>query len=512
MRIIRIIFLCLALLLTLSACASVPERKSDPDAVTVHLDDNVVRVQNQTASTDTTQAVYTAHDIIYYEENQDFRYGEGSPEDAHSRQEAQQHTVVHITKPGTYLLSGKLSHGQIAIDLGEDAKSDPEAVVTLILNGVDIHCDVAPAVIFYRVYECADADETGKDVDTHAAGARVILADGSENRVYGSYVAKIYQPESILLNEDQTEVTEAKKLHKYDGAFYSCMSMHIAAEEKGTGTLHITAENEGLGSEMHLTIDGGNILIRSGNDGINTNEDGVSVTTLNAGIVTIEVTGETGEGDGIDSNGYLVIRGGTLIAAACSDSADAGIDSDLGIFIEGGTVLASGNMLDRIEDSGQTYVVFQMESKQEKGTVLTLQNSEGKILTEYQAGNAFSTWIFSSPELESGDYTLRRADELLYVQKMQENFHPGTTPGGKPGEPPEGFREERPSMGEDFQGKPDPFQGEPPLLPEGSDPMQKPNPAEAPNALPGMPHADELTSVIPITYGANLFRVTDRPQ
>ena len=40
------------------------------------------------------------------------------------------------------------------MDLGEDAETDPDAVVTLILNGVDITCTVAPAIIFYRVYEC----------------------------------------------------------------------------------------------------------------------------------------------------------------------------------------------------------------------------------------------------------------------------------------------------------------------------------------------------------------------
>jgi hypothetical protein len=128
----------------------------------------------------------------------------------------------------------------------------------------------------------------------------------------------------------------AKKLHKYDGAFYSKMSMNIYGDQKNTGVLNIYAENEGLDSEMHLTIHGGNIHIESGNDGINTNEDGISVTTVNGGKLTIRVTGETGEGDGIDSNGYLVINGGTVIAAACSNSADAGIDSDMGIHINGG--------------------------------------------------------------------------------------------------------------------------------------------------------------------------------
>ena len=66
--------------------------------------------------------------------------------------------------------------------------------------------------------------------------------------------------------------------------------------EDGSGVLNITADNEGLDTELHLTINGGNINITSGNDGINTNEDNVSVTTINDGVLNIQVTGETGEG------------------------------------------------------------------------------------------------------------------------------------------------------------------------------------------------------------------------
>lgn len=91
-----------------------------------------------------------------------------------------------------------------------------------MLGGVDITCTVAPAVIFYNVYECDEA-----------------------------WVA-------------------------YD-----------AGEAEGTGLLSITAENEGLDSELHLTVNGGQISIQAQNDGINTNEDNVSVTTINSGGLQI---------------------------------------------------------------------------------------------------------------------------------------------------------------------------------------------------------------------------------
>lgn len=198
-------------------------------AVSIALSDTSVTVDGAPAGEDPGSAVYTARDIIYYEEGKDFTYGEGTAEDAHSAENAAAHTVVHITEPGVYSIEGTLTRGQIAVDLGEDAQSDPNAAVTLILNGVDITCEVAPAVIFYRVYECGDkdADKAKKDVDTSAAGAAVVVADGTVNTVRGAYVARIYQSGSVVLNEKGTKVEDAKKLHKYDGAFYSRMSMNI---------------------------------------------------------------------------------------------------------------------------------------------------------------------------------------------------------------------------------------------------------------------------------------------
>ncbi len=421
-----------------SSVQETTEAAAVDDGITdIVLSDTEILVEGKLAQTDTNSGVYIANDIIYYEEGKDFTYGEGTDYDAHSSAEAQAHTVVHITKPGEYKLGGKLSKGQIAVDLGEDAKNNPEATVTLILDGADITCEVAPAVIFYNVYECSESDEDNatKDADTSEAGANVIIADGSENTVNGSYVAKIYKPESVVLDESGTEVEDASKLHKYDGAFYSKMSMNINGGEAGTGVLNINAENEGLDSELHLTINGGIININSGNDGINTNEDGVSVTTINGGTVNIVVNGSTGEGDGIDSNGWLVINGGNVSAQACSFSADSGIDSDMGIHINGGTVVACGSMLDRIEDGGQPYVTFSFMGNQ--GTEsLTIKDSSGETVAEIAPENDCSMILYSSQDLNSEEtYALYNGDTL--VSESSSDFMGGPS-GMRPpeGEPP----------------------------------------------------------------------------
>lgn len=488
--------LALALVLAVT-CLGTMACGAEVDATKIQLSDSEITVDGAAISTDSNQAVYAAHDIVYYEDGKDFTYGEGTEADAHSQEEAQDHTVVHITQPGTYSLSGTLSAGQIAVDLGEDAAEDPSAVVTLILDGVDITCTVAPAVIFYNVYECGSTDlETASEtVDTSAAGANVIIADGTTNQINGSYVARIYK--SYTLSEDGTEVVDSKKLHKYDGAFYSKMSMNVDGGEKGNGVLNIQAENEGLDTELHLTINGGEIHITSGNDGINTNEDGVSVTTINGGTLTIDVDGATGEGDGIDSNGYLVINGGT--------------------------VTASGNMYDQIDGGGQNYAVFSFTSRQSGGVTYTLLDGDDQTAGEWTPANDFTYLVVSSPDLTAGSYTLWGGGSQLACSTTSASGGPGGMGGMEPGQRPEG--QEMPEGQTPPDGMTPPESQTPPQDMERPEDMTPPDGAvppddlgqrpEGPGSRPGtgMDVSGVVTKVFVVEEGGTFFTgITDEIQ
>ena len=533
MKRILSIFLAVAMLLMFAACGKTesseapnvePSTATDivpiKEDVTIELSDNEILINGNPADSNSSKAVYVANDIVYYEAGHDFTYGEGEKADEHSAGEAAAHTVVHISKAGTYRISGVLSTGQIAVDLGKDAKKDPTAVVTLVLDGVDITCTVAPAVIFYNVYECGDKDDPTKDVDTSAAGANVILAAGSENTVNGSYVARIYKPDSVVLSADGKSVEEAKKLHKYDAAFYSKMSMNVSGETEYGGTLVIKAENEGLDSEMHLTINSGTIAIASGNDGINTNEDGVSVTTVNGGLLRIKVTGETGEGDGIDSNGWLVINGGVVVAAAYGSSMDSGVDSDMGIHVNGGELIATGNMLDRIENGGQTNAVFTFNERQKGGTNFVLKDSKGTNVLSVSPENDFSILVFSSPSLTEGEYTLWQGDTQLMNAAISfggGGFGGGMMPRPEMGRMPEGFDPNNMPQSFDPNNMPPQFNPQNmPHMPEGvtSGPnMPMPDNFDPNNVKPpvegGKPNMDpsQLSEIFTIVSGSNNFTV-----
>ena len=496
-----------------AGCANKAEAKETK----IHLSDSGITVDGAAAGEDGAAAVYLSHDIIYYEDRDTYGsgnpYGEGTENDRRSESEAAAHTVVNIKAAGTYRISGKLSKGQIFVDLGEDAKTDKNAVVNLILDNADITCTVAPAVFFYRVYECDEAWTAfdGGDSEqyngsytqnTAAAGANVIIADGSENNINGSYVARIYK-------DGEGE----KKLHKYDGAFYSRCSMNI---DGGTGVLNITADNEGLDSEVHLTINGGNINITADNDGINTNEDGVSVTAINGGTLHI-AAGLGDEGDGIDSNGYIVINGGTVVSHA-KPQADSGLDSDSGIYINGGIVIATGSGMDRpAADSKQA--VMNLSFNEGKGVqdTIIIADKDGKTVFAYDMSKdstaagldrKYTAASISTPKLTEGESytvyiggtvsgseiggvydadTVTGFDGAVLQQYTGTNFGMGQPPEMPQGDMPQNGTEP-PQMPEDSN--------KPPEMPIGEKPSDGAEPPEMPKDgdKNGIPYQGEKPS------------------
>lgn len=515
--------------------ASAAEKTVDEkDVINIVLSDAGVTVDGKAASKDPEAAVNVGGEIIYYHDQDSYEsgnpYGEGTDDDKHSEEEAALHTAVKITKEGTYRISGKLSYGQISVDLGKDRRTDPTAVVNLILDNVDINCTIAPAVIFYNVYEsdqawtAYDNGETDKYTpsatqDTKDAGANVILADSSVNNISGSHVARIYK------DNDQK-----KKKYKYDGAFYSVQSMNVNGEKLGTGVLNLVADKEGMDTEMHLTINGGKINIQSQDDGINTNEDGVSVTTINGGNLHV-VAGLGAEGDGIDSNGYLVINGGVVISLAKPVS-DSGLDSDSGSFINGGYVVATGSTMDWAEsDSEQVTMNLQFASSQNADEAIIVTDLAGKVVFAYDpekdesSGDNYRGYrgaVISSPEFEvdqsyniyvGGDVNGEEVDGLYDVSTVTSfsdeatmQQYTGTVVGmGGPG----GERPEFPNDGQ----RPELPDGERPELPDGELPdgerPEFPDDGQRPEFPPNgeMPGTDDENAT---GKASTVFYMTDK--
>lgn len=297
-----------------------------------------------------------------------------------------EYQVVNIKKAGTYRISGSISNGQIAVDAGNSDE------VKLILDGVDITCKTAPAII---IYNALDNQKEGE------AGVTISLADNSENKITGSHL-----PKKATYTVNGESKTHSKK---YDGAISSDVSLIL----DGNGKATINADNEGIEVKLHLTINGGNYEIISKDDGINANEDNVSVITINDGTIYVNVSDDGEEGDGIDSNGYIYVNGGTIYAFAHKTSPDSGLDSDCGIYINGGTVIGTGNMADEIStDSKQKYIYIQLANKISAGTLVTITDKNDNPIMAYKTEKQYQVLLFSSPDLDADSYNVYTGGDI----------------------------------------------------------------------------------------------------
>ena len=347
----------------------------DPSAVHDEVDNAPAEYYTGTKP-DTDAAVYIDHELYYFPslpesgfkavnydgetewayyytdgENDDYifatlpHFGSSLPTQMmHTEAQASENKVLHICKAGTYILEGSWN-GQILVDLGDEDETftDESARITLVLSGVTVNCTAAPGIVFRSAYECdntcEERAEHSADIDTSDAGVNVIIADGTENTVTGCNVFRMLKTK--YKSDDSTDpVPVQKKMRKLDAAFYSYVTMNVCGEAENTGKLTVNSSFEGIDSELHMTVTGGDITVNSADDGMNVNEDNVSVLRFSGGSVTLNA-GLGAEGDGVDSNGYIVIDGGTVSVNGVVPP-DSALDSEDGIYYKSGTVIIDG--------------------------------------------------------------------------------------------------------------------------------------------------------------------------
>ena len=262
--------------------------------------------------------------------------------------------IIKITLEGTYILSGTLN-GQI--------KVSSTGTVKLVLNGVTIKNSASNGILFTKAYELDSSTfnyNTAKSLDITKAGAQIIIADGTENTVNAA-------------NQDGK-----------DGAIHSDVSILITGESKGDGVLNVIASSEGIETDKHLFLNGGIVNIAAQDDGINASEDQACIVILRGGKLLIN-SGLGREGDGVDSNGYILVQGGEVYSHA-RPGADSGLDADKGTIIDGGKVFSVGSSMDMAStSSGQPTMNLIFNSNVASSSTITVKDTDGNEIISYCA-------------------------------------------------------------------------------------------------------------------------------
>ncbi len=290
--------------------------------------------------------------------------------------------TVTVTEAGVYVLSGSAKNACITVDAGDEDK------VQLVLDGLSIVNTDGPCIL---------AENADKVFLTSAEGSENTLTVSGKFSVDED--AAIYARDDLVLNglgtvtvsstgdgvctNDDLKLTGGAWNVTASGSALKAHDSILACD----GTYALTAGNDGLHAEDNdddtvgsILIEGGSFTIRAGDDGVHAtttvtvNGGSLSITAaegmeatqviigdgvidisasddgVNAGrkskalSVKVEISGGEltiamgpGDTDGIDSNGDLIITGGTI-----SITGQSPFDYDGSCTYTGGTIIVNG--------------------------------------------------------------------------------------------------------------------------------------------------------------------------
>ena len=302
-------------------------------------------------------------------------------------------STVTITAAGTYILSGSLDDGTIIVDAAKDDK------VQLVLNGVSIQSSDYAAIyvkqadkVFVTLadgtvntltnggtYTQTDENEVDAvifakdDITFNGTGTLRITANagsgivGKDEVTITAGVYEIAAAKHAIRAKDSLAIADGSftlyayedGLHAENGDDESLGSIYIAG-----GSFVIQVKDDAIHANTLLQIDGGSfeitaaegleatyVLINGGSIQISASDDGInaarksSVYTptveINGGEITI--TMGAGDTDGVDSNGNIIVNGGTV-----SVSGQSSFDCDGSAQYNGGTIIVNGQQVDSI--------------------------------------------------------------------------------------------------------------------------------------------------------------------
>ena len=167
--------------------------------------------------------------------------------------------------------------------------------------------------------------------------------------------------------------------------------------------------------------------------GMDTDYDAYILIT--GGIININA-----DGDGIDSNGYLGIAGGSVYVLGPSNNGNGALDYGIYATITGGEMVAvggSGMEQGFGDESTQCSALVNFDEWIDVGETITLTDSNGNKLLTYKADKRFDSVLISTSDMKQGEtYTLTVGDQTstFAMEDVTYSEGPGSMqgPGGDP--------------------------------------------------------------------------------
>ena len=271
---------------------------------------------------------------------------------------------IHITSAGVYVLTGTASGVTVYVEAGSDDK------VQLVLDGVSITNTDFPCIyvteadkVFVTVSAASSLSVTGTfraDGSTNTDG---VIFSKQDLVLSGTAEVTVSSTDNGVVCKDDLKITGGTwTINAQSKAIEANDSIRVAG-----GTLNLTAGTDGLHAENddddslgYIYIADGAITVQAGDDGVHatsvlqidggtiqvTAAEGLEATyiQINGGAITLSAS-DDGINAGSKSSAYSVlieINGGEISVSTGAGDTD-GIDSNGNIVINGGTVTMNGN-------------------------------------------------------------------------------------------------------------------------------------------------------------------------
>ena len=271
---------------------------------------------------------------------------------------------IHIIAAGVYVLTGSAANVTVYVEAGRDDK------VQIVLNGVTIANANFPVIYVKtadKVFVTVSADSalsvTGSFASDGSTKTDGVIFSKADLTLNGTASLTIQSTDNGIVCKDDLKIT---------GGTYTVTASSKAVEANDSiriagGTLYLTAGTDGLHAENsgddtkgYIYIGGGSTTVSAGDDGIHA----LSVVQIDGGALNIKAA-EGIEGTYIQFNGGTIniqstddgvnaaykssaytptveINGGDITVAMGAGDTD-GIDSNGNIIMNGGTVTVTGN-------------------------------------------------------------------------------------------------------------------------------------------------------------------------
>ena len=299
---------------------------------------------------------------------------------------------IHITGAGVYVFTGTAKYVTVFVEAGEDDK------VQLVLNDLAVVNSDAPVIYVKtadKVFVTTSGDSALSVTGAFDGGDKAdgVIYSKSDLVLNGSAVLTLSSTQNGVVGKDDLKITggtyritaKSKAVEANDSIRIADGTLDLVA---GTDGLH--AENDDDDSLGYIYIAGGSIAIQAGDDAIHAvsavqiNDGTISITAaegieatyvqINGGTLAVsarddginganksgayrtkvEINGgditvimASGDTDGIDSNGDIVINGGTIDVTGNSS-----FDCDGSAQYNGGTIIVNGQQLNAIPTQG----------------------------------------------------------------------------------------------------------------------------------------------------------------